>query len=526
MAGLCAQAICREMESTRGVLQLPQLSPRASREPIHATSESGDAAGADSDHDELSASKRSPGKSTEARSAARSFCLQQFLPRYGGVRFFAVWRQHHKRNKHPPAAAGDRKNAVSNLRTAGIRSARDALPQSPRAARVPRTPRAAAASGNPLVCDLFVQRYPIAPPPGSRASSHGVIADAAHLSEEEELHQSRDGVDGDDAAAAAAVDHQLFVEDDVQRWMDHAERGEKLIPLRIQPQRRSRRRPNHGRDSVADRGEGFDESGSECDNDSDGEQHELVRVKRVLERLALDPNVVLPQLFHMKRVTVELLSRVNEVAGKHSSLHHVAGLACEFFLDAKSRQAHMAGITGIQWEGCEPTWESLRFQDATAAKLSAFYASTASGSRGSDDEDDVDDKKTATLKRQQHALSLRLFDELNPRFPSVHSPLVDAAQWKFRSALLPPDAVPRFVGAEVPKKFRRGRFRPLLRPEQAVSVSRLHLSPRAPSPLASAVRHPLSRRFALDEATPEPPAKSPKKAPSHRWSDAMPATEA
>jgi hypothetical protein len=494
---------------------------------MRAASEGGGAAAAaataaDENHVELSDSKLLPGKLTESRSAARSFCLQQFVPRYGSVRFFAIWRQHQRRNKQPPPAAGDRKNAVSNLRTAGIRSAREALSQSPRTPRVHRVPRSAAASGKPFVCDLFAQRYPIATPPGNRASN--VLADAAHLSEDEEPRQSWDGVDGDDVDGTTG-DHQLFEEDDGQRWMDQVERGEKLIPLRIQPARRSQQRQHHGHDSVGER-ESYDESDGECDGGSDEEQYELVRVKRVLERLALDPNVVLPQLYHMKRVTVELLSRVNEVAGKHASPNHVVGLACEFFLDAKSRQAHMAGITGIQWEGCEPTWEALRFQDATAAKLSAFYASIASGERGSDDEDGIDDSKSAALKRQQHALSLRLFDELNPRFPSVQSPLVDAAQWKFRSALLPPDAAPRFVGAEVPKKFRRGRFRPLLRPEQAVSVSRLHLSPRAPSPLASAVRHPLSRRFASDEAAPESPMKSPKKAPSPLRSNVMPATEA
>lgn len=91
-------------------------------------------------------------------------------------------------------------------------------------------------------------------------------------------------------------------------------------------------------------------------------------------------------------------------------------------------------------------------------------------------------------------LALRRFEELNPRFPSVQSPLVGEQQWKFRSALLPPDVSTRFVGAEVPKKYRDGHFSPLLRADQAASVNRLHLSPRAPPD--KVLYHPLSRKFA------------------------------
>lgn len=196
---------------------------------------------------------------------------------------------------------------------------------------------------------------------------------------------------------------------------------------------------------------------------------------------------------------VTALVRKQTVAGsvkQTTRTNKSAGLACEFLLDERNRQCYLSGIAGIQWDNCEPSWDLLRFQDATAAKLSATISACdrKSNERGTENDDAVSPKK-----RIMQLHSLRLFEELNPRFPSVQSPITDAVQWKLRSALIPPDAAPRFIGAEVPKKFRRGRFHPLLRPEQAVSVSRLHLSPRAPSPLASAVRHPLSRRFANEE---------------------------
>lgn len=503
------------MESSRGVLQLPQLSPRSHSGLMDGASEN---EGSVDDADQPMGSTLAPDKtiSMGSRPAVRSLCLQQFVPRYGGVRFFAIWRQHQPQRRHnqqPQPIVGDRKNAVSNLRVAGSRLAREARPQPPCSPQIRHIPHAAAAAGkrtSEFVCELFLQRYPIVTP----TSSSGAHATSACASVDEEPRQLPDEEEGDvtDAGGEQRQSHVSESEgDDQQYWMNHVERGEKLVPLRINRDRRSKRRQRRGRDCVGEH-DGNDGSGGESDDDSDEEQRELAGVKRVLERLALDPNVVIPQLFHMKRITVELLSRVNDVAGKSASPRRAVGLACEFFLDARDRQAHLAGVAGTQWENCVPTWEMLRFQDATAAKLSTFYSVIASGENSSDDDDDdIDGSNAVSKKKQQHALALRLFDELNPRFPSVQSPLVDATQWKFRSALLPPDAAPRFVGVEVPKKFRRGRFRPLLRPEQAVSVSRLHLSPRAPSPLASSVRHPLSRRFAADEVAPDPVAKSPKK---------------
>lgn len=119
--------------------------------------------------------------------------------------------------------------------------------------------------------------------------------------------------------------------------------------------------------------------------------------------------------------------------------------------------------------------------------------------------------------------ALRLYNELNPRFPSVQSPYVSEKQWRFQSPLLPPDISPRYIGAQVPKSYRDGKFHSLLTPRQADSVNRLNLSPRPP---AAFIRHSVSKQNAkLETLKPGGVASRGSRSPLLPRANGKPATE-
>lgn len=156
---------------------------------------------------------------------------------------------------------------------------------------------------------------------------------------------------------------------------------------------------------------------------------------------------------------------------------------------------YFSALAGTHWENALPSWESLRHVDPTSSAIATFLAARRSAKHssvrpwGSSSALSPSDP----FREADADAALRLFNELNPRFPSVHSPLVSEQQWRFQSPLLPPDVAPRYIGAQVPKSFRDGKFHALLTATQADSVTRLHLSPRPP---ATVLQHPLSKRFA------------------------------
>lgn len=208
------------------------------------------------------------------------------------------------------------------------------------------------------------------------------------------------------------------------------------------------------------------------------------------------------------------------------------GLLCEFFVGALDKRVYFAGLCGTHWEHSEPSWETLARDDATSRAVSAFldkrrrarhesahptHGSSSpkrpSASPSSSDGGPLDERASGSLQRtatDQDLIELRRFSELNPRFPSVQSPYVSEQQWRYQSPLLPPDVSPRYIGAQVPKSYRDGRFHALLTPAQADSVNRLNLSPRPP---AASIVYPLSKQFAkLEQLSASRSPASPRRA--------------
>lgn len=97
-------------------------------------------------------------------------------------------------------------------------------------------------------------------------------------------------------------------------------------------------------------------------------------------------------------------------------------------------------------------------------------------------------RRNATSPLRPQSPLAGMYYELNPRFPSVHTPFAGEKQWLHRSQLLAPDVSPRYIGASVPKIYRDGVFQSLLTAHQADSVVRLNLSPQAPASLAEVRR--------------------------------------
>ncbi|TYZ68487.1 hypothetical protein PybrP1_008876 [[Pythium] brassicae (nom. inval.)] len=190
-------------------------------------------------------------------------------------------------------------------------------------------------------------------------------------------------------------------------------------------------------------------------------------------------DAIVSQLCHMKLTASEILNRVNRGLHARQACGARARIACEFFVGARDKRVYFSGLAGTHWENAAPSWETLRHVDPTSSAIAEFLHARRT-------------TKRSPAEAEAEA-ALRLFSELNPRFPSVHSPLVSEQQWRFQSPLLPPDVSPRYIGAQVPKSYRDGRFHALLTATQADSVNRLHLSPRPPVAL---LQHPLSKQFA------------------------------
>lgn len=209
-------------------------------------------------------------------------------------------------------------------------------------------------------------------------------------------------------------------------------------------------------------------------------------IERTLRRNGFDGERINPQLFHMKLVTSDIMNRVNRA---HEN-RQVCGIICEFFFGALDKKLYFSALLGIHWENSPSSWETLRHEDAISRMICEFYESEkrlVSPRRPLRYADISSSTPSSPQSRRGRASSmvednesLQLYHELNPRFPSVQLPHVNERQWKCRSALLPPDISPRYVGAQVPKRYRCGLFQPLLTSKQADSVNRLHLSPRAP----------------------------------------------
>lgn len=208
-------------------------------------------------------------------------------------------------------------------------------------------------------------------------------------------------------------------------------------------------------------------------------------IERTLRRNGFDGERINPQLFHMKLVTSDIMNRVNRA---HEN-RQVCGIICEFFFGAVDKKLYFSALLGIHWENSPSSWETLRHEDAISRMICEFYESEKrpiSPRRPLRYADISNSTPSSPQSRRGRASiveeneSLQLYHELNPRFPSVQLPHVNERQWKCRSALLPPDISPRYVGAQVPKRYRCGLFQPLLTSKQADSVNRLHLSPRAP----------------------------------------------
>lgn len=195
-------------------------------------------------------------------------------------------------------------------------------------------------------------------------------------------------------------------------------------------------------------------------------------------------------------------------------------------MGAKDKKVYFSGLAGTHWEGSEPSWEKLAQVDAISRDVAEFLAAKKNSKR---------QNKTLTLltkspnrpalgksapfamfptayptgaqifdasvETEEENAARRLYIELNPRFPSVESPYVSEQQWRFQSPLLPPDVSPRYIGAQVPKSYRDGKFHSLLTPKQADSVNRLNLSPRPPVPLHVPPRGSLSKQYAKQLGT-------------------------
>lgn len=263
------------------------------------------------------------------------------------------------------------------------------------------------------------------------------------------------------------------------------------------------------------------------------EQH----THKTLYDLGCDPDATVPLLLHMKLLTAEIVSRINRCC--HSA-RQVVSIACEFFISSTEsinpRQVVFAALSGIQWQGYDATWETLRHVDRMSK---AIYESVTLTDCS---KDSPSPNKRHPQKTTRSELSLTLYDELNPRFPSLQSPLVAEKQWKHKSALLPPYVSPRYVDAEMPKMYRDGHFQPLLTPRQADAVNRLNVRVvvAQPSPVKMP-RHPLSRKHAdverelwarqdaneraargllglgLSPPPPLSPLRSPPSSPRHRY---------
>lgn len=203
----------------------------------------------------------------------------------------------------------------------------------------------------------------------------------------------------------------------------------------------------------------------------------------------------------------------------------LTGILCEFFVGAKDKKVYFSGLAGTHWEGSEPSWEKLAQVDVISRAVVEFLAAKKNSKRQY--------KTLALLTKNPNSPALgksapfamfptaypagaqvsnasveieenaarRLYIELNPRFPSVESPYVSEQQWRFQSPLLPPDVSPRYIGAQVPKSYRDGKFHSLLTPKQADSVNRLNLSPRPPVPLHVPPRGSLSKQYAKQLGT-------------------------
>ncbi|RLN84623.1 hypothetical protein BBJ28_00019884 [Nothophytophthora sp. Chile5] len=173
--------------------------------------------------------------------------------------------------------------------------------------------------------------------------------------------------------------------------------------------------------------------------------------------------------------------------------HGVAGcLACEFFLGAHDRKVHFSALLGIQWDADPPSWELLRSVDPLSKSICEFYESTppSTTQRSSGSSSDRGDSSPLkpNIRRAADKWTLQLYEQQNPRFPSVQSSFSRDKQWLYRSQLLAPDISPRYMDTAVPKSYRDGQFQPLLTTQQVDSVTRLNLSPRAPASLAEVRR--------------------------------------
>jgi hypothetical protein len=215
--------------------------------------------------------------------------------------------------------------------------------------------------------------------------------------------------------------------------------------------------------------------------------------RRKLDDVGFDGDAAMPALLHIRLHTSEIVGRMNRA---RRSSRQVESLACEFFLRTEAVSPVHTGVTysvffsalaGIQWQGHVASWETLRGLDAM--------------SRAIHDTVSISSLPDAPRRRRYAGIavdtnsSLALFDELNPRFPSVLSPCVTEKQWKHKAALLPPYVSPRYVNAEIPKVYREGQFQPLLSPRQCHAVNLLHTMPNSFT-LSGGPRHPLSKKHA------------------------------
>lgn len=195
---------------------------------------------------------------------------------------------------------------------------------------------------------------------------------------------------------------------------------------------------------------------------------------------------------------------------------------------------YFSGLVGVHWMGSQSSWEKFRGVDALSKSVAAFLDTKKTAKQSASPigestsprmysavtplgrSNDTQSSPQPDQFTEADHLALRLYNELNPRFPSVQSPFVSDKQWRYESPLLPPDVSPRYIGAVVPKSYRDGKFHPLLTPTQADSVNRLHLSPRPP---LSTIQHSLSKQHAKLEriatnaaaGTPQQPGPSPRK---------------
>lgn len=161
--------------------------------------------------------------------APRCFCLQQYMPRYGGVRFVTVWKQ-----------------STSEVDSGN----------SPRRHR------------RGFVCDVFLQRR------------HGQVHDAGDThtttpastvdtSANDDDERVDDFEDGDDRSLCAPA---VLMNDE-------------LIALSL--------------DTISN-------------GTADDSEDELKSVNQVLLQFDLDPEIVGPLLYYMRRATSDLLARVND----------------------------------------------------------------------------------------------------------------------------------------------------------------------------------------------------------------------